>query len=162
MARCGDVGDELGSRLVSARMVDELMRLCFLMERQYWPYNKWFGTAFARLECAGKLVPVFHAVLDCQEWKERERHLSVAYLHVAEMHNTLNISNFVEPRTVPFHSRAYQVPQAERFALALHERIGSQAVLEWPMNVGSVAQFVHSTDVLDRIARCRKLAVIYE
>jgi hypothetical protein len=54
MARCGDVGDELGSRLVAARLIEELMRLCFLMEKQYWPYAKWFGTAFSKLACAGR------------------------------------------------------------------------------------------------------------
>jgi len=61
MARCGDVGDELGSRLVAARMIVELMRLCFLMARHYWPYAKWFGTAFSRLDGADELQPVFQA-----------------------------------------------------------------------------------------------------
>src|SRR3972149_1449254 len=46
MGRCAQVGDELGSRLVAARLVRDLMRLCFLMERQYAPYIKWLGTAF--------------------------------------------------------------------------------------------------------------------
>ncbi len=49
MGRCGEVGDELGSRLVAGRLVREVMRLAFLMERQYAPYAKWFGTAFSRL-----------------------------------------------------------------------------------------------------------------
>jgi hypothetical protein len=48
MARCGDVGDELGSRLVAARLIEELM------QKQYWPYAKWFGTAFSKLACAGR------------------------------------------------------------------------------------------------------------
>jgi len=37
VGRCGQVGDELGSRIVGARLVRDLMRLCFLMERQYAP-----------------------------------------------------------------------------------------------------------------------------
>jgi hypothetical protein len=40
----------LGSRIVAARQVRELMRPGFLLERNYWPYPKWFGTAFGRLE----------------------------------------------------------------------------------------------------------------
>jgi len=40
MGRCGQVGDELGSRLVAARLVRDLMKLCFLMERQYAPYTR--------------------------------------------------------------------------------------------------------------------------
>ncbi|MFK7801886.1 MAG: DUF4037 domain-containing protein, partial [Anaerolineae bacterium] len=41
MGRCGQVGDALGSRLVAGRLVSDLMRLCFLMERKYPPYIKW-------------------------------------------------------------------------------------------------------------------------
>lgn len=162
MARCADVGDTLGSRLVAARMIDELMKLCFLMEREYWPYSKWFGSAFARLKAAAALVPVFHAVLDCQEWRERERHLSVAYIHVAEMQNALRLADPIEPKTVPFYTRPYRVPEAGRFATALYEKIESSAVRRWPRDVGSVAQFVHCTDVLDNASRCKRMKAIYE
>ena len=43
------MGDELGSAVLGARLVESAMRLAFLMERTYAPYVKWFGTAFARL-----------------------------------------------------------------------------------------------------------------
>ena len=46
VGRCGDLGDELGSQVIAARLVRDLMRLCFLMERRYAPYSKWLGTAF--------------------------------------------------------------------------------------------------------------------
>ncbi|NTU80855.1 MAG: hypothetical protein HGA45_15995 [Chloroflexales bacterium] len=31
------------------------MGLCFLIERHYAPYPKWFGSAFQRLACAAEL-----------------------------------------------------------------------------------------------------------
>ena len=37
VGRASDVGDELGSQVVAARMVREIMKLSFLMERQYAP-----------------------------------------------------------------------------------------------------------------------------
>ena len=43
VGRSGFVGDELGSSLIGSQLVSDLMRLCFLMERQYAPYSKWFG-----------------------------------------------------------------------------------------------------------------------
>ncbi len=52
VGRTGDVGDELGSRVIAARLIRDLMMLCFLIERVYAPYPKWFGTGFARLACA--------------------------------------------------------------------------------------------------------------
>lgn len=161
MARCGDVGDELGSRVVAARMIDELMKLCFLMERVYWPYSKWFGAAFARLGAATALTPIFHAILDSRHWREREHHLSAAYTCIAEMHNALQVTPFIEPRIVPFHSRPYQVPEAARFEAALYARITSPDVRALPRFVGALAQFTHSTDVLDRPLRCQSLREIY-
>lgn len=83
MGRCSDLGDELGSRLVAARLVNYLMRLCFLQERRYAPYAKWFGTAFASLRCAPAMQPILLCVLGAADWKERERFLSQAYTHVA-------------------------------------------------------------------------------
>jgi uncharacterized protein DUF4037 len=52
MPRAGSVGDELGSVLIGARLVRDIMHLCFLFEKQYAPYPKWFGTAFRRLHSA--------------------------------------------------------------------------------------------------------------
>ena len=56
VGRCAEAGDELGSRIVAGRIVRDLMRLCFLIERRYAPYSKWLGTAFARLDCASELA----------------------------------------------------------------------------------------------------------
>lgn len=161
MARCGDVGDDLGSRLVATRMIDELMKLCFLMERVYWPYSKWFGSAFARLNGATALTSIFHAILDSRQWREREHHLSAAYLCVADMHNALQLTSFIEPQVVPFHSRPYLVPEAGRFEAALYAQITAPDVRGLPRYVGALAQFVHSTDVLDRPLRCHALTSMY-
>lgn len=46
VGRAAEVGDDLGSRIVTARIVRDLMRLCFLQEKVYAPYSKWLGSAF--------------------------------------------------------------------------------------------------------------------
>jgi hypothetical protein len=162
MARCGDVGDEIGSRLIAARMVEEIMRLCFLMEREYWPYPKWFGSAFSRLPCAERFAAIFASIFDGQDWRERERHLSAAYLRLAEMHNLLGVTDPIVPEITPFHTRPYLVPHAERFSAALRGKIESGSVLAWPRDLGAASQFAHSTDLLDHVERCRKLKVLFE
>src|ERR1044072_2414794 len=92
LGRAGMVGDEIGSALIGARLVRDLMRLCFLVERVYAPYPKWFGTAFKHLSCAEALSPHLSAALAAREWRERERHLAAAYRLVAEMHNKLGVT----------------------------------------------------------------------
>ncbi len=134
---------------IGARQIIELMRLAFLMEREYAPYSKWFGTAFARLECADDLNPIFHEVLNAREWREREAGLNKSYLQLGEMHNRLGVAEPVEVRIAPFHGRPYLVPHSERFVTALHGVVKSPGVRSLPRDVGGIFQFVDSTDVQD-------------
>jgi len=154
MGRCGQVGDDLGSRLIAARLVRDLMRLCFLMERKYAPYIKWFGTAFHQLTCAAGLEPVFQAVLQASSWEQRQQHLSKAYETVAEMHNALSITEPLSPKVSSFFNRPFLVINAGRFADAIRDQIKDPDVLALPKNLGGFDQFVDSTDALfymDRI-----------
>jgi len=160
LGRCGDVGDELGSHLVACRMITELMRLCFLMEKAYPPYFKWFGTAFSLLDCADELASVFRGVLASAAWRERERHMSQAYLIVSRMHD-LGLTPSKPPEVTPFYGRPYLVPHAGRFVEALHEAISSPAVKSLPPNAGAVWQFTDSTDILSGASACRSLATIH-
>jgi len=162
MARCGDVGDDLGSRVVASRQIVEIMHLCFLMEKQYTPYYKWFGTAFARLEWAPALTPIFQHVFDSRDWVEREGALSEAYQILMAMHNNLGVTPAIEPQIAPFFNRPYQVPRSARFADALHESIQSDVVRGFPRDIGAVDQFVNSTDILSDPEWGRKFKEIYE
>ena len=160
MGRCAEVGDELGSRLVAARLVREVMRLCFLLERQYAPYTKWFGTAFARLACAPRLLPSLGAALGATTWQERERSLSAAYEAVAELHNSLGITAPIEPRVSPFHDRPFSVIHGDRFWTAIRAAIVDENVRRLPPHLGSISQWADSTDVLsypDWFGRLREL-----
>ncbi len=162
MARCGEAGDELGARLLAARLVHDLMRLAFLIERTYAPYSKWLGTAFARLACAARLTPLFAGALDAPSWQEREKYLSQAYETMAEMHNALGVTRALPTRVSPFYGRPYLVIHADAFADALREAIVSPEVRRLPPHLGAIDQFVDSTDVLSYPPRCRRLRLMYD
>jgi hypothetical protein len=162
MARCGDVGDELGSRLLAARLVRELMRLGFLMERQYAPYSKWFGTAFAELGCAPSLTPILERVLNGQTWREREAHLSAAYEFMAEKHNALGLTPLLPARVTWFYDRPYRVINAGAFVDALRAAITDEAVRRLPPHLGGADQISDSTDVLAYPERFGRLRVLYQ
>jgi hypothetical protein len=149
IGRCGEVGDEVGSAVVAARLARDLMRLCLLMARRYPPYSKWLGSAFARLPIAGTLTPSLTAALASTAWRERERHLVTACETVAEAHNALGLTEPVEPRASAFHDRPFRVIHAERFVAALLD--GS------PSPVGAIDQFVDSTDALGDRAFTRRV-----
>ena len=157
VARAGDVGDELGSRIIAARLVEDLMNLCFLIEREYPPYAKWLGTAFNGLRCAADVSPALNRALDSRTWKDRESHLADAYLIVQRLHNALAVTEPLAEAVGQFHNRPYRVPHAGRFAEALYASIRGDAVKGLPKHVGAVWQFSNSVDVLEDAQHCRAL-----
>jgi hypothetical protein len=123
VGRTGFRGDELGSRLIAAGQVRLLMELCFLLERRYAPYAKWFGTAFMKLRRARRLSPIFRRVLEARTWRHRERHLSDAYHSVVAMQNAMKITAEVPERTSRYHGRPYQVIHGEAIARELRRAL---------------------------------------
>jgi hypothetical protein len=162
MARCGDVGDELGSRIVAARLVRDLMKLCFIVEKQYAPYSKWFGTAFSRLKAAPILTPVFHNVLSAQTWQEREKYLSAAYEIMAEMHNALNITVPAPTKVSRFHERPYMVIHSEEIAALIRAAITDEQIRNIVVKIGALDQYIDCTDIAANADLSRKLRVLYE
>lgn len=140
VGRCGEVGDELGSAVVAARIVRDLMRLRLLVDRRYPPYGKWLGSAFARYT---DLVPVLRAVLASTDWHSREDHLATAYEHVAAACNSLGLAATVDPTTRPYHSRPFRVLRADRFTSALRAAVTDPAVAALPLT-GTVDQHRHT------------------
>ncbi|MFC4592527.1 DUF4037 domain-containing protein [Sphaerisporangium corydalis] len=143
--RCGEVGDDLGSVVVTARLIEDLMRLCLLMRRRYPPYAKWLGSAFARLSGTAEMGEMFAAALAARGWREREVHLCRAYERVAALHNRLALTEPLEGTVRAYFDRPFQVIGAGRFADALLATVGP-SLRSSP--AGSVNQFCDSTDVL--------------
>lgn len=144
VGRCGEVGDDIGSAVVAARVVRDLMRLCLLMARRYPPYGKWLGSAFGRLPVAAELAPVFREVLAARDWREREAGLVLAYEVVAGEHNGLGLTAVVDPAVRGYHSRPFRVLRADRFSAALLATV-TDPELRGP---GAVDQWADSTALL--------------
>ncbi|MGH2551137.1 MAG: DUF4037 domain-containing protein, partial [Thermomicrobiales bacterium] len=153
VGRTGEVGDELGSAVVGADLVRDIMRLTFMTERRYAPYAKWFGTAFAKLELAPGLTALVRRALAAENWRDREAALSPAYRLIATAHNRLELTEPLPVETSLYHDRPFQVIHGEAFAEAIRAGITDEAVLRLPEGVGSVDQWVDSTDVLSASER---------
>ncbi|MBL8130638.1 MAG: DUF4037 domain-containing protein [Anaerolineae bacterium] len=149
MPRAGYVGDELGSALIGSRLVRDVMSLCFLMERRYAPYPKWFGTAFARLSCAGEMTPLLRRAQGAATWQEREQALGEAFSALARRHNRLGVTPPLPENPSPFFGRPFQVIHGSDFAAALLAAITDPEVqgIASRGRIGSIDQFSDSTDL---------------
>lgn len=143
VGRAGAVDDELGGRLIASRQVREIVRLTFLLERTYFPYDKWLGTAFRELPLARHLLPALLRALEAVEPSRREQALSRAYEIVAEKQNSLRVAPSLPARVSRFHQRPYRVIHAEEFAKRIRRQIRDPR-LRSISEIGSVDQWANS------------------
>lgn len=149
MPRAGYVGDELGSSIIGSRLVRDSMWLCFLMERRYAPYPKWFGSAFQQLHNAAVLTPILHNAQHALTWQQREDALCQAYEQLVLQHNALQITAPLVSHVSAFYTRPFRVIQGERLATALLEQIQDPEVQHIAANglIGSIDQWSDNTDM---------------
>ncbi len=161
VGRASSVGDELGSRVIAARLVHQLMGLCFLYEKCYAPYSKWFGTAFKQLRCSPQMGPLLASALDGATYAQREQSLAQAYTLAVELLNGLTIAPPLDSQTRtysgwhalrggvadlplddPRNTRPHRVVFAGRIASAVYDAIQDPEVLALPPLIGSVNTFM--------------------
>ncbi|MFC5446638.1 DUF4037 domain-containing protein [Paenibacillus aestuarii] len=148
LLRAGYVRDELGSSIIGARIVHDIMNLCFHMERQYAPYPKWFGTAFKQLSCADALLPLLLHVQSSGTWREREDALCQAYECIARLHNRLEITEAMTEQVSLFFDRPFKVIQGGTFAQAIAGQISDPIIrkLAQIRLIGGIDQISDNTD----------------
>lgn len=164
MGRAGYVGDEIGSAIIGSRLVRDLMRLCFLMEKRYAPYQKWFGTAFSQLKAAPILMPILRSALSASNWEERQKHLAQAYEYVAKLHNELGITEPVKTAAHPFFDRPFLVISSNIISGVIAAKIADPVIKELAKKrlIGSIDQWSDSTDILSDSCWRPVLRKLYE
>jgi hypothetical protein len=163
MSRAGFVGDELGSGLIGSRLVRDLMALCFLIERRYAPYPKWFGSAFGQLACSPALAPILWRAQTAQTWRERETALCEAGVIVVRMHNALGLTEPVDELPQQFFDRPFQVIGSGRLIDGLLAQISDPGVrsLADRTLIGGIDQWSDNTDLRSNPAWHARVRELY-
>ena len=160
VARTAEVGDDSGSAVTAARLVRDAMRLALLLARRYAPYQKWLGTAFARVAGEDGLAGHLRLALGAREGATREAALAEGYAALARRHNDAGLTAPLDPSPRPYHGRPARVLMADRFTHALLDTIADPGLRGLPL-IGGVDQVVDSTDILSAPQQYRRLAVLY-
>jgi GrpB-like predicted nucleotidyltransferase (UPF0157 family) len=144
VGRAGEVGDDTGSRVISARLARDLMRLGFLLERTWAPYDKWLGSAFGRLALAPAVEPHLARLMSTATWTDRQDAYAEAASALSTRFNELDLIAAIDPTPRPYHGRPFHVLHAERFAEA--------CLAATPLRTrgwrGAVDQWIDNVDVL--------------
>jgi hypothetical protein len=155
VGRTGQVGDDLGSRVIAARLVRDVMRMGFLLERRYAPYAKWFGSGFARLPIARSLSPHLEQAVLASEWKERGEALASAYLTLAQQQDALGIAPF-KPIVGPYHDRPFTTINTDDAVEAARAAIADPSIRQLPI-MGSLDQVSDLTPLLENPHLCQRV-----
>ncbi len=159
--RCGAYGDELGSRLICARIAERLMRLCFLYRGVYAPYSKWFGTAFDRLPVDSTVKAAIRAAVGAGTVEEREEQLVRAQWLVARMHNESGLTAPVDVQIEPYFGRDIRVIYADRIAEAVAAELRGTELAGVPL-MGSLSQIGGLSTVSDDVSCLERVRRLYE
>jgi hypothetical protein len=169
VGRTGGTGDDLGSRILTARLAREIVRLAFLVERRWAPYGKWLGRAFGELTVAAELRPLLAGALGAPGWRERERLITRAAAVLGRATDELGLAGKVGATPRQFYERDVRVVGADRFTVALTAEITDPVLRDLrdrlgvrhgviPRLPGTIDQATDSTDILenpDRFRACR-------
>jgi hypothetical protein len=143
-ARSGEEGDELGSYVNSGRSIQTVMFLCFLLERRYAPYDKWFGTAFnSWLKCSEKLTPLLLSVFKERDWFRRQQFLAEIYQELGKMTNALKISKPAPTKIIDYFGRGYPAIDAWEFEARMYESIENEQLKAMKFQMGNIDQFIN-------------------
>ncbi|MCH5194916.1 MAG: DUF4037 domain-containing protein [Oscillospiraceae bacterium] len=158
--RSGDVGDDIGSRMICARIAERLMRLCFLYKDTYAPYSKWFGTAFSRLDIDGKIRQAIASALSADSLTEREDSLVTAQALVADMHNESGLTDHVDCRIESYLGRDIKVIFADKLSGAAVRKLKGTAFENVPL-IGSMSQIGGLSEFSDNADYYKKISELY-
>lgn len=159
VGRTGELGDEVGSRIVAGRLCRDLVHLAFAVERTWTPYPKWSGAQLHRLPSGERLAEVLEAVLAAKAWAERQRRLVDAIEDLAERHRAAGF-DVPTPAVVPFFDRPFVMPSGEATAVLLRG-IADPDIRALPC-VGAIEQWCDNVDLLSYPQRRARASAIYD
>lgn len=145
IGRAGSRGDDLGSRVITARLTRVSMHLGFMLERRWAPYSKWLGTQFSRLPRAGSAGRLLDAALSASDWRARERAVCEVLELFIDIQQSIGLP--ASPAaTEPFYDRQFRglssVPEL------LMARIEDPEVSRLPHGVGAIEQWSDNVNLL--------------
>jgi hypothetical protein len=159
VGRTAEAGDELGSRLLSAGLAEDLLWLAFALSRRWAPYAKWRGTVFRSLPVAARLGPLLDAAAAAPGWRDREDALATACEALLDIQREQG-QPAPKAAVIPFFDRDYRTVDQAVPQVLLAE-ITDPDVARLPPLVGSVEQWADSVDVLSSPGRRAALRAAY-
>jgi hypothetical protein len=120
--RAVEFGDLLGLKLLAGRLVNTMLKICFVLRETYVPYSKWFSRAFDALGLP-EIKALALEVLTENELAAIESKLAGLYMSVLALQNASAGLPRVERVITNYYNRPYKVIGAGEIVSALRATI---------------------------------------
>lgn len=125
--RAVEFGDLLGLKLLAARMVNVMLKTCFVVRERYIPYSKWFAHGFEYLGLLG-IKALAIEVLTENEPAAIESKLAELYMAVLALQNASAGVPGVERVISGYYNRPYKVIKAGEIVNGLRDAIEDETL----------------------------------
>ena len=153
--RTYETGDKLGSQVIASKLVQLLMEIWFIYNKEYIPFDKWFGRKFSELPKSSIFIENFSIILTYTDINKRKKHLDKVYSMIAKFHNSLNFPK-IPTKTTQFFDRPYEIIQGKKISSKLYE-ILTPEIKKMKIKNGSIDQLTNQVDLLDNTNSFKKL-----
>lgn len=152
-----DLGEEIGVKLISHRIVNTLMKICFYLEKEYIPYSKWFTKSFKELNCYNEISETIQSILDCQDLNEIEERICEGYQKVISLQNNLGLTKKIDLAVNDYYGRPYKVVFTDQVADYLKDSIKAEKISKLNLDYLSIIQNLEGIDMTDNQKLLNKL-----
>jgi hypothetical protein len=145
VGRAVEFGDLAGLKLLAARMVNLMLKICFVLKETYVPYSKWFSRGCDDLGLPGIKAQAL-AVLTENEPAAIESKLAGLYLAVLALQNASAGVPRVAREISDYFNRPYKVIKAGEIVDALREAITDEPLKQIDLTLVGLDNKLDSSD----------------
>lgn len=156
MSRAGHRGDDLGSRVIAARIADRAIHLAFLLRRSWAPYSKWRGALFLRLGGVEPMANAVSSALDARTWEDRQSAIGQVLDELLRIQASTELAARPASACEPFYDRPYLRVETSIVG-DLMSTIRTPIVRALPLGLGSIEQQSDNVAVLTNVGFRRKI-----
>jgi len=152
-----DLGEELGVKLITSRIVTALIKICFYIEKEYIPYSKWFSRSFKELKCYNIVNEHCMKIINCNDINKIEELLCKAYKKVLLLQNKLDLTDEIVLDTTDFYGRPYKVIFTSRITECLINSIESDELKKVKIDYLSLIENNDGIDLTNNLNLLKEL-----